>query len=230
MTLPDQKAFTLIELLVVLVIIAILAALGFGAYSQVRMNARAAECASNLRQVGTALHLYLNDHKGHFPGSTHTEDWEGSWFNTLDPYIGNSREVRISPADPHADERRELGSSSYLLNDYLAYPAYDGFGRRIDDYTTIARIPNPVETMAVFPVSETADLTTDHPHSRRWTGDWNAVLADIQPDLHRTGEPAEDHSRGKAAYLYVDGHVDFIEAREFRDRIESGENPAKPPQ
>ena len=55
------RAFTLIELLVVIAIIAILAALVLPALSAAKRKAQQANCMSNLRQVGLALHLYTDD-------------------------------------------------------------------------------------------------------------------------------------------------------------------------
>jgi prepilin-type N-terminal cleavage/methylation domain-containing protein len=49
--LPYRVGFTLIELLVVIAIIAILAAILFPVYSQVREKARATACLSNSRQT-----------------------------------------------------------------------------------------------------------------------------------------------------------------------------------
>ena len=64
-------AFTLIELLVVLVIIAILFAILLPAVQAARNAARRVSCQSNMRQIGLAIHNYL-DVRGMFPPSKAT--------------------------------------------------------------------------------------------------------------------------------------------------------------
>lgn len=62
-----KTKFTLIELLVVVAIIAILAALLFPALGKAKENARKIECATNLKQIGTAIAMYTNDFEGYYP-------------------------------------------------------------------------------------------------------------------------------------------------------------------
>src|SRR5713101_5764466 len=63
----ENRGFTLIELLVVVAVIAILAAFLFPTFAQARERSRQAVCLSNLRQIGSALVMYLQDYDDHLP-------------------------------------------------------------------------------------------------------------------------------------------------------------------
>jgi prepilin-type N-terminal cleavage/methylation domain-containing protein/prepilin-type processing-associated H-X9-DG protein len=65
--LSPEFAFTLIELLVVLAIIGVLAGLLLPTLGRAKEAARSAACLGNLRQVGIALQLYVQDNNNRLP-------------------------------------------------------------------------------------------------------------------------------------------------------------------
>ncbi|MDD3154401.1 MAG: type II secretion system protein [Victivallaceae bacterium] len=58
-----EKKFTLIELLVVIAIIAILAGMLMPALSQARARATGVKCCGNMKQVASAIQMYVGDYK-----------------------------------------------------------------------------------------------------------------------------------------------------------------------
>ncbi len=93
-----ESGFTLIELLTVIAIIGILAAILIPTLSAVRDSARAANCASNMRQMMNAMHLYAEDHEGRFAPPQDAERHSGpfatipqgvnTWHGYIAPYAG----------------------------------------------------------------------------------------------------------------------------------------------
>ena len=90
-----QKGFTLLELLIVVAIIAILASLLLPALSSVKARGQMAGCMSNERQMGIALHMYLEESGQRYPFSVLPGSTAGGrplyWFEVLSPYLANAK-------------------------------------------------------------------------------------------------------------------------------------------
>lgn len=198
------------------------------------MVANRAKCASHMRQIGTALHLYALDHEGTLPVTSHSTgdskfkingEWvytiEYSWIYQLADYLDHIDEVRICPADEKERQQqiRAINATSYLLNDIV----FD-----TPEYQNLQRIPFPSRTAMMFISNRPVSRTWDHAHCAQWNT-WGALNADIAPDRHRMGARSADHLKGASNYLYADGHVSLIAATELKKTLDAGVNPGAIP-
>ena len=115
MTNNRSPAFTLIELIVVLAVIAIMMSFAYPAYIGMAERAKATKDMSNLRQIGLATQLYMNDNSGVFPGSATL-----TWMSQLElnqKYLSAWR-VLESPFDKRTTSEFGDGSTavSYGIN------------------------------------------------------------------------------------------------------------------
>lgn len=150
--------FTLIELLVVIGIIALLAAILFPVFAQVRSSAHRTTCLSNMRQIGMAFQMYLQDTDDTFPwlvseGTSSTLTGDGVTLSTVSagppnlqgvrglfmeytlwPYLGGSHPVMTCPTNRHFENNGSWrgihadGRPNWPLNSY-AY-MYCGIGAK----------------------------------------------------------------------------------------------------
>jgi len=136
------RGFTLIELLVVIAIIAILAAILFPVFAQAREKARQTTCLSNMRQLGTGLAMYIDDHDercfffGHASGLSRLNTAaplgatrDNRWWNQILPYTRTQGALLFCPSDrgrvPHATEDGQAGRP-LVPRSYVANRAAEG--------------------------------------------------------------------------------------------------------
>lgn len=106
-----KRAFTLIELLVVIAIIAILAAILFPVFAKAKESAKTTQSLSNMKQIGTALQIYIADYDDYnplrrIPVSTPAGNGELSWKQTSMPYLKNKQIYTdsVNPASRYPDD------------------------------------------------------------------------------------------------------------------------------
>jgi prepilin-type N-terminal cleavage/methylation domain-containing protein/prepilin-type processing-associated H-X9-DG protein len=170
----DQRSgFTLIELLVVIAIIAILAAILFSVFAQARAKARQAGCQSNLKQVGLAWSMYLQDWDERTPGFTggycsFPGDTDPGWAclilpltpppkwypdptkALLYPYLKNAEMAKCSIPTPNVWGLANIGAYGYN-HFYLVWGGQKrGTANPIAEgtsYVTLSMIKSPAETI-----------------------------------------------------------------------------------
>ena len=129
-----KRGFTLIELLVVIAIIAILAAILFPVFAQVRENARKASCQSNLKQLGTALIMYSGDYDEEYMSPYYYGSVNSSGQSPLESYIKNRSNGGTATSTVWAcpDLQGYSGTAagyyyarSYAMNVFLRSPGKD---------------------------------------------------------------------------------------------------------
>jgi len=190
-----SRGFTLIELLVVIAIIAILAAILFPVFSRARAKAREASCASQLRQLGLALHMYAQDYDEMFPFDPYIGNPHPMLLNGLWPYVLN-RNLFYCPSaaalEPGAQSSAYQGPPDSVINTDANWAAY----RITYKYYSWTMQDPWAKSLMPRILSEASDADC-----------W------MLSDWFRKKCPMWPHKRGKADGIlvqYLDGHVKFV--------------------
>ena len=150
-----KYSFTLIELLVVIAIIAILAAMLLPALSAARERAKAAQCISNLKQIGLAHIAYASDNEDAFcPSLDGNHHWP--YFIYGGGYIPEKNYgVIICPS---------FSPFSVRMDDYDGSFCYGGIASNGGDRITAGwplRFSNLRDPSATFSHSDSINTVTD---------------------------------------------------------------------
>ena len=180
-TTNRRGAFTLIELLVVIAVIAVLITIAIPAYTGVQERARVTQDMSNLRQIGLATQMYLNDNDGAI------FDTATPWMKLLHPKYLGAWKIFQSPFDGRSPSENDTSAPiSYGLNGHnvagmLANKITDSgafiiFAPAQDSGSVVKFSGNPAASVTVYKETTSSGTAEGGTHNKR--NRINAVFAD----------------------------------------------------
>ena len=234
--MPSRKplravaGLTLIEILVVISVIAILVGILYPIFFRVRKFTYTTVCASNLKQLGVAFRLYVDDWNGKLPSPGGLPGDRHYWAQDdpnggLMPYVKNGkpgkRSVWCCPEYDVLNSRyvaRTYTMNSYLripLPEYTSMPYWDI--NKLDGTLRLSRIKSSGDTILLFEGQSQDETTAESQGYVARCGSW--VLArgyDPVPKNHYTDADKPVH-RYRNNYLFCDGHVRSMEPEKYPD-------------
>jgi len=196
---PVERAFTLIEVLVVMAIIVGLAAILIPSLNSALERAKATKDMSNLRQIGAATQMYMNDNDGVFPGST-----TATWMSKLElnqKYLSAWR-VLESPFDKRSTS--ELGNAATAISYGINSNVYSGGAAISAD-----KITKPV-TFIVFAPAQASTTTVSFLGVGTSAAPGVTVLAALSTPPGANAKGGTHQSRAKINAMCGDWHVEMM--------------------
>ena len=206
---PYRHAFTLIELLVVIAIIAILIGLLLPAVQKVREAAARIKCANNLKQLGLAMHSFMDTNNGLPPNGNYV--WNGSGVVVANAWSASARIL------PYIEQENLFRGIDFTVG-YNTQPGISS--KRVATYMC----PSEINEKGFG-----TDPTYGHKH---WPinyvlnfGTWPVLTA--KATGMRTGDGAFTPNRGAKPADFTDGMSNTLgmaEVKAFTNRVSATPN------
>ncbi len=212
-----RRGFTLIELLVVIAIIAVLAAILFPVFAQAREKARSTACLSNLKQLGTATQMYIQDYDERlfFRASATTPSVSRTgaivpsaaqppviWWNALQPYI-RSTQVLVCPSDRAPVLSKDLSGRLTIKRSYIAIRAAESLA--------LSQVEFPAEIVILTDKWDVTAGATQSAITDTWIEPFNGDF-DYYPTFKRMKIAGDRHTDGVNGSFF-DGHAKWMKGQ-----------------
>ena len=231
-TAPEMsgRGFTLIELLVVIAVIALLLSILMPSLGKARSLTKRLVCAHNLKQIDLAMRLYLEGNNDTYPCAQDPVSndpnnpywlWMGrGWRSFVEPYIGgnidaNNPSVLFCPQDRNAKDDFESTSYAYSMAFYHSPDQIDA----MNSPSSTCGENNPF-----VPSVPQRSLDVAKPSGKILIGEWNSNhLRVVEEGWY--GYDGWWCSQGSRNYLFADGQVNFLKAKDIREANDGYPNP-----
>ncbi len=210
-----RKGFTLIELLVVIAIIAILAAILFPVFLSVKKRGQAAQCISNMRQIGIAHGMYMDDDGGilvpigivgaGLQGRVYPSTGCVYWPDMLIRYMKNIKLLKCPGKKVFG-----LGMNHMQLGKWIA------LNTPMSGLCRLSNIRRPLKTVCFADTGLIVNYTEPNPD--KWIEDpaatgfcWFRTPDNVgYYDVAASANRIVNRHNGRANCTFVDGHVESI--------------------
>lgn len=214
-----SNGVSLVELLVIIAIISLLLSILTPSLGRVRSTAMRLKCANNLKQIDLAIRLYLDGNEDTYPCAQDPLPagywlWMGrGWRSLVEPYLNtnineDNPSVLLCPQDRIAKEKYESTSYAYSMAFYHSPEQIDAMSSPADTYGPASQPSVPQRSCNVA-----------KPSGKVLVGEWLSNHSRIKSD---NGWWCWKGSRN---YLFADGQVNYLEAKQIREARDGWPNP-----